>query len=160
MPIRKKSGNLSHAPRIYTHNYIYIYIYIYIYTHIYIWIYIYVCVCVKICIHIYRNIYTHIYMYTNNKGTICIIFFSNLWWRDGTWASVYRLSNGDILKAPRTSLRRSWWVVLSGFCTKSWQIHRQNNHHQTWKGSGFCRVCWSSPHAVWAIRASWDLSFR
>ena len=57
MPVQKKSGKLSNAPRIY----IYIYIFIYIY--------IYICICVCVCVtqshltHSNVGIYIYIYIY-------------------------------------------------------------------------------------------------
>ena len=47
VPMGKKSGNLSYAPRIYIH--IYIYIYIYIYIIMYMYVYVYVCVSLCVC---------------------------------------------------------------------------------------------------------------
>ena len=45
MPIRKNSGNLSHAPRIYIHIDTHTHTHTHLYTYIYIYIYVCVCVC-------------------------------------------------------------------------------------------------------------------
>ncbi len=78
MPKRKKSGNLSYAPRIHTSDYIYMnefpicvfihtHTHTHTHTHIYIYIYLYIYIYKYICIHeenTYAHTSSHKYAYT------------------------------------------------------------------------------------------------